>query len=51
MAPREIQTLTLDGAIIGGGRGGRGGLYRTYATFHPVNKISHNLVYRLKIKK
>ena len=31
--------------------GAEGGKYRTYATFHPVDKIEQNLVYRRKIEK
>ena len=33
----------------GGGR--EGGLYRTFATFHPVDKISQNFVDKRKIEK
>ena len=44
MAPREIQTLTLAGAIKRGWKGG-GRIYQTFATFHPVDKITQNFVY------
>ena len=43
MDPREIQTLTLAGAIK---KGPMGGIYRTFATFHSVDKIAQNLVHR-----
>ena len=48
MAPREIQTLTLAGAMKRGRKGG--GIYRTLANFHPVNIIAQNLVYIGKIE-
>ena len=52
MASREIQTLTLAGAIKRGRKGRREGIiYRTFVTFHPVDKIAQNLVCRRKMEK
>ena len=45
MASREIQTLTLAGAIK------RGGIYQTFEIFHPVDKIAQNYVYMREIEK
>ena len=42
IAPREIQTMTLAGAIKKGRK--RGGIHRTFALFHPVDKIVQNLL-------
>ena len=40
MAPREIQTLTLAGAIKRGRKGGaRGRIYRTFATLYLLENI------------
>ena len=47
MALRDIQILTLDGAIkLKGGRGGR-----VSRTFYSVDKIAQNLICRRKIEK
>ena len=39
MAPLQIQTLTLVGAIKGG-EYKKGGIYQTFATFDPVDEIA-----------
>ena len=48
MTTREIQALTLAGAIKRW-RKGRGRIYQTFTTFHPVDEIAENCVYRRKV--